>query len=102
MNEKAIVHCNIFIHILNHTRALVIIILNERECDGNNMKKGPPRPLYHQLVNVDRDKSPIVVNSPRTPDSTVTWSSPLPAVRAGDTVQEPPGVKEKACLRPLQ
>ena len=41
----------------------------------------------------------IVLNSPKTPDGTVTWSSPLPAVRAGDMVQEPTGVKEQAYSR---
>ena len=39
---------------------------------------------------------------PRTQDDNVTWSSPPPAARAGDTVQEPPGVKEQAYLRLLQ
>ena len=41
----------------------------------------------------------MVVNGPRTQDGTVTWSSPPPAVRAGDTVQEPPGVKEQAYFK---
>ena len=44
----------------------------------------------------------MVVNGQRTQDGTVTWSSPLPVARAGDTVQKPPGVKEQAYLRPLQ
>ena len=44
----------------------------------------------------------MVENGPRTQDGTVTWSSQPPAARAGDTVQEPPGVKEQAYLRPLQ
>ena len=55
VNEKAIVHFNIFIHILNHTRALVIIILNKREMSWKQHKKGPLRPFYYQLVNMDLD-----------------------------------------------
>ena len=35
----------------SHT-ALVIITLNERECHKIRHDEGPPRPLYHQLVNV--------------------------------------------------
>ena len=41
-----------FIYILNHTGALVIIILNEREMSWKQHNKGPLRPFYHQLVNV--------------------------------------------------
>ena len=40
-----------YIHLVNHTKALVIIILNKRKCHEIRHKEEPLRPLNQQLVN---------------------------------------------------
>ena len=51
-NEKVMVHYNIFILILNHTKAPTRITLKKGKLNNSDTIMGPSGTFFHQLVNM--------------------------------------------------